>query len=668
MRRLLAPVLGVALLASGGRARARAATESILGFHSEITVEADGDVVVRETIRVRCAGQQIKRGIYRDFPTLYRGPAYTRRSVPFEILEVLRDGRREAWHTGDLNRGVRVYIGRENVHLKPGVYTYTLAYRTGRQLGFFGDHDELYWNVTGNRWSFRIEKATARVTLPKGVPAGKVKVEGYTGPEGSKARDLTASVDSAGRANFSATRKLDPGSGLTIVVSWPKGHVSAPTTLQKLVLFLGDNAGLGLLGALVVFLYYFAAWARVGRDPSRGTIIPLFEPPKDISPAAARYVSRMGCDNKCVTAGAISAAVGGHLKLEEEDGVYTLRRTGAEQDLSVLPPEEESLVRDVAKSPGGELTLEQGNHTRIRAVIKLFEKKLKRGFGRAYFVRNGLWVIPGAVLSVITFLVAGFSSVRHAGDIMSFGFICVWLSGWTAGVTMLCCAVFGAWKKVITFRSPGGVMKVLGFAGNLFGAVFITAFSLPFLAGEVFGLGILVNSTSIMMVPLLLLLVFVNVVFWRLLRAYTRQGRRLMDDIEGFRMYLGTAEGPDRPSTWRIAGRSSSPTSWPTPPSPPSAHRRAGTAGAPGTRWARQPSPPRWAALFPGPYPRPPARRAPVRAAAAADPPEEEAAAAAGEGGSPRSYSYSYSYSRGAPAPDTRIKDFDIRTHAGRIP
>ncbi len=58
---------------------------------------------------------------------------------------------------------------------------------------------------------------------------------------------------------------------------------------------LRDNAGAAgaLAGLLLLCLYFGAAWLLVGRDPKCGTIIPLFEPPHDLSPAAMRFVHRM---------------------------------------------------------------------------------------------------------------------------------------------------------------------------------------------------------------------------------------------------------------------------------------------------------------------------------------------------------------------------------------
>ena len=126
------------------------ADERILSFHSDIEVNPDRSMIVTETIRVRAEGNKIKRGIYRDFPTRYTDHYGTDYHVGFQVLSVQRDGKAESYHQEDLSNGIRTYIGRSNVYLPQGDYTYTISYRTTKQLGFFTDFDELYWNVTGN--------------------------------------------------------------------------------------------------------------------------------------------------------------------------------------------------------------------------------------------------------------------------------------------------------------------------------------------------------------------------------------------------------------------------------------------------------------------------------------------------------------------------------------
>jgi len=46
-------------------------------------------------------------------------------------------------------------------------------------------------------------------------------------------------------------------------------------------------------GLLLLLIYYAIVWSAVGRDPARGVIMPLYEPPANLSPAAMRYLIRM---------------------------------------------------------------------------------------------------------------------------------------------------------------------------------------------------------------------------------------------------------------------------------------------------------------------------------------------------------------------------------------
>ena len=105
---------------------------------------------MRETIRVNAEGQNIRRGIYRDFPTTYSATDGRQIVVGFAFQAAARDGVAEKWRVEPRGNGVRIYLGSASVMLDHGEHVYDLVYRTDRQMGFFADHDELYWNVTGN--------------------------------------------------------------------------------------------------------------------------------------------------------------------------------------------------------------------------------------------------------------------------------------------------------------------------------------------------------------------------------------------------------------------------------------------------------------------------------------------------------------------------------------
>src|SRR5690606_30359731 len=75
------------------------AAERIEAYDIEVAVNADGSLEVVEHISVRAEGGQVRRGIYRDFPTRYRDRYGNRVVVGFEVLDVLRNGQPEPWFT-----------------------------------------------------------------------------------------------------------------------------------------------------------------------------------------------------------------------------------------------------------------------------------------------------------------------------------------------------------------------------------------------------------------------------------------------------------------------------------------------------------------------------------------------------------------------------------------
>ena len=236
MKRLL--LIGLLLSATA------LADERILEFHSDILVLPDGWIDVTERITVRAENKRIQRGIYRDIPTQYTDSLGNDHVVTLEPISVLRNDQPEAFHASDYYNGVRVYFGRSDRFVDVGEHSYTFRYRANRMLGFFGQHDELYWNVTGVDWAFPIDRASATVSFAFEPKAGEVFVEAFTGAAGSTARDYSASIDDSQRVTFITTKKMPAHHGLTIVVGWPKGYVDEPGDMQRLGWLLTDNANL----------------------------------------------------------------------------------------------------------------------------------------------------------------------------------------------------------------------------------------------------------------------------------------------------------------------------------------------------------------------------------------------------------------------------------------
>ena len=146
--------------------RPSTADERIRAYDISVEIKADGSLDVTEQIAVRAEGSRIRRGIYRDFPTRYRDRYGNRVVAGFELLDVRRNGQPEPHFTESLANGIRINTGNDDFLRVPADYTFTLRYRTTRQLGFFSDHDELYWNAIGTGWIFPIDQGRVTVRLP----------------------------------------------------------------------------------------------------------------------------------------------------------------------------------------------------------------------------------------------------------------------------------------------------------------------------------------------------------------------------------------------------------------------------------------------------------------------------------------------------------------------
>src|SRR6187397_2685784 len=136
MRRLLAAFAFLAALAAPA-----AAEERILSFDSKVAVQPDSSLDVTETIRVNAENVQINRGIYRDFPTRYKGRHGERIRVGFELLETTRDGQPEPNKVEGRGNGVRIYLGNADKYVSVGEHVYTIRYRATRMLGRFEAFD-----------------------------------------------------------------------------------------------------------------------------------------------------------------------------------------------------------------------------------------------------------------------------------------------------------------------------------------------------------------------------------------------------------------------------------------------------------------------------------------------------------------------------------------------
>ncbi len=503
------------------------ADEQIISYHSVIQVNQDGSLLVTENIEVRAENHQIKRGIYRDFPTLYHDRLGTTTRVGFDLLSVKRDGQNENYHLQDRSNGVRIYIGSQSVILEPGNYSYQIQYRSTRQLGFFDNFDELYWNVTGNGWSFPIQQASATVLLPKAVNAGQITMTGYTGVQGSKQQFLTHHVADDNEFYFETTQPLEPYQGLTIVLDWPKGIVNEPDSQQRWQYFLQDNLHnvIAIGGVIIVCIYYLLIWLKLGKDPEQGVIMPLYQAPEGFSPASIRFISNMEYDDKCFAAALINLAVKGVINIDQDvKGKFVLSRNT--QSSAELAPGEAVILNHLFEE-SDRITLTQAEHSRVIPTVREHSASLHSDYEQLYFRTNKKYFVPGILLSIATLVLSAINIV-DAEIIFSTLFVGMF--------TLIPLIVIGTsirrYLKQRRFMSLAQIAIQFVMLGIFFS-----------FAGDVIRQAM--DRIDLVAWPLLIsayLLVACNVLFEQWLKAPTLAGRKLLDKIEGFKLYLSVAE------------------------------------------------------------------------------------------------------------------------------
>ncbi|MBI1401308.1 DUF2207 domain-containing protein [Hyphomonas sp.] len=382
------------------------AEEKVNRFDVGITVQADGDILVSETITVFSEGDVIRRGIFRDLPRFYADDAHEGDKLPYQynVRRVMRDGNREPYETETDGNAFRIRIGDPDVFITYGEHTYEIQYEVKNQIRYFGDHDELYWNVTGNYWLLPIDAASVRITLPEG--ARVTSQSGYTGGFGEAGSDYVFR-ETDGAYEFEATRPLGLREGLTVSLSLAKGAIKPPSLGDKGMLWWFRHGALAAL--LVSFLgvlgFLFSSFQRVGQDPPKPPVFPRYEPPAGYSPAAAHHIYYRGFKgHTALVSTLMNMGVKGLVDIDASDKKATVL-TRKSADKAVLTREDAALETSLfAGSPS--LTLGKKYNAEFTAAYLAFQKAVAKTYGKDYFRWNIGYTLAALVLTVLAIIFA----------------------------------------------------------------------------------------------------------------------------------------------------------------------------------------------------------------------------------------------------------------------
>ena len=363
----------------------------------------------------------------------------------------------------------------------------------------------------------------------------------FTGRLGERGTDWQGEPGALGTLTVSTTRPLRPGAGLTVVAELPVTAVDPPSANTLLWYEILDNRQwiIGGIGLLVVLIYYIAAWNAVGRDPKRGTVIPLFHPPQGISPALANYIHNWGLTRekwRAFTAAALSLAVKGLIRLNYSGSALTLKTTQNDPQGRVPLSSEERAIVTKLNASGGSLPIDRSHGATVADLGSKFTSAVELENRNRFFRRNVGYVIVGFVITAAVVaweIMFGGLQDRDISILVVLGFV-----GFFIGMFIV--------PVVQAMHSGSARFNVVVWIAVALAFVSVFVNGLHALLGGIVNQGwpALRDFMTDDPFPFVLVAAFtsVNGLFLYLMKAPTALGRPIMDQLDGFRLYLETAE------------------------------------------------------------------------------------------------------------------------------
>jgi len=289
-------------------------------------------------------------------------------------------------------------------------------------------------------------------------------------------------------------------------------------------------------------LFYLITWFWWGKDLKPGTIVTQYEPPRGLSPALMRYIWKQGFDERVVWAGLLSLVSRGLAVLDKREDVTYIRPIWPSQRHPSLPKEELVLYNGLGTARGRKgvrvsLIDEWTSHLAVQLADIL--RVTQHGM---WFVENRRVVLAGSALSGLALLVMA-SPVSFEQ-----------LAALIIPSTLVAVGAFYGYFIVQRIWDLLRVAREHVRVSILRRMLVMVLLAIPSTASVIFGGVILGIVFGLKLLVMAAVLTGINLLFLYLMKAPTAQGRKLLDEIEGFRHFLNMVEHlpmdlPDAPKS-----------------------------------------------------------------------------------------------------------------------
>ncbi len=390
------------------------AQEVISDFESHININQNGTIDVVEKITYDFGSEQ-RHGIFRFIPTVKTNQDGKKFALGISNI-VVRNAESQAYTYTQEKKGDDVYlkIGNANTFVT-GEQIYIISYQVSGALTYFSDHDELYWNVTGNGWDAAIEKAHVLVALPFDIEDQAVKSVCFTGAQGSDATQCASQIVEKNSVEVATTQVLQPKEGLTFAVRFPKGQVAVlepkpvvnffDTWLGKIAIVLILLTVIGWY--LLLPIWIVIRWIKYGRDPrsARTKVTAWYDPPKsasgrELTPAEVGTLVDEYVNVQEISSVMIRLAQKGLILIhQKDDKTFELHKKREVLAADKLMPFEEDFLKTIfGASQKASLDTAKASDAAKKIQNELYEHMVKEGFfpDNPQSIRTKYMILAGA--------------------------------------------------------------------------------------------------------------------------------------------------------------------------------------------------------------------------------------------------------------------------------
>ena len=484
--------------------------ERIRFWDIDLQLLPDGSLRVTEKITVWAQHLQFKNGIYRDLGGSYFDLYSGMKSAEPKVLSASLNGVPVRFRLETVASGTRVHIGENSTALGPGQHDFELHYEIPHRV-VTTLASSLEWTLDGE-WQVPVDQTQISIHLPSGVDRSSVQIKGSPRAQ--------IELPASGPLWVVADGRMWPGEQLSFELSFRPAAEHAQSQWSERWRNLPTGHRWAFAGLVALWSYFLIVWVRVGKDPPPGPRTVSFAPPEGISPGGLRMIERLRYDPDCLVADLIALATAGQLRIERDAAGITLYRD-ADSAPTLMPL---AKLKAALFDRSDSLRLTRSNGSRLRQAVSRHRQALLAVHERQHFVSNFRYWWPGLLIALLTF--ATLILLQDNLEAVAIGaFMTVWLSGWSFGVYVLISQAWMLWRGAESW-------------GGHAGALFMTLFSIPFVAGEIFGLMLFTATTGLVGLAVILVALIALIGFYHWLKSPTAAGRQLLDQVEGLREHL----------------------------------------------------------------------------------------------------------------------------------